>query len=351
MPKRKPLRTLNPVKKSKCSVPVNASEPSNSVNATNDDDKKLDEEDDDDNDDDEDDENENDEICMEGMIEDEPIPITFEFKDMRENCTSGLSNLLSKFIYQKDLYEIACIISQQIAVGTTISCEDGEDIFAYSTLLPLSYVQTCSRFRNILQECLKVIQESKSISVEIKALYTQYLSIPTNLTSASSSVTNVNHQPISQCGILLHNRFANLPLPLIGALHKNLKTDLDWAKRQEEEEAVDSSLRTTDRTFSSVDMMCLISKSTLSSDGDGGNSTKALRGIKVSADKSVAFDVTGSSSLLFDLFEDEVYVQHARSVVYIRQVSSLQGSFAIALVPVASYPAVITSIVEMLPTT
>lgn len=346
MPKRKLLRSVNPKKQSKSVSYESGRHNESKVVNVNDDDEEDDDEDDED--------NEDDDICMEGNVEDDPIPITFEFKDMKESCQNGLSNLLNKLFYQKDVYDVACIISQQIAVGTTISCEDGDDIFAYSTILPLTYLQSCVKFTHILQDCLKVIKNSHNVSENIKNLFVQYLSFPAIHTdsNSSSTTTHLCHPNTGKCGILLHNRFANLPLPLIGALHKNLMTDLDWTKQQEEEEAIDSSQQTTDRTFSSLKMMCLISKCTLSnttSSTSNGKGSKGSGNITSSTHDTTVQDVTGCSSLLFDLFEDEVYAQHAEGILYLRQVYSLQGPITLALIPVSAYPAIMSSISKMLP--
>eukprot|EP01041_Mallomonas_annulata_P005284 gene5284-10574_t len=90
---------------------------------------------------DSDDEDEEDDIPMEGDIESESIPITFEFNDMREDYYAGIATLMRKIIPQNEATELATIVSEQVAVGTVITCEDGDDVFAYATVMPLISLQ------------------------------------------------------------------------------------------------------------------------------------------------------------------------------------------------------------------
>lgn len=79
-------------------------------------------------------------------MEHDVIQTTFEFNDMQEKYSEGVTTLLRWFLPSHESYELACVICAQGEVGTTINVEDGDDTFAFSTLLPFSGAKVCCSF-------------------------------------------------------------------------------------------------------------------------------------------------------------------------------------------------------------
>ena len=104
--KRKPLRKVvkDTVKHARIETADMDALPQKAVPAQNDDD--------DDNDED-DDEVLDDEIVMDRTVDGESIPITFEFKDMRDEYYAGISTLMRKMFHQNEAMEFATLTSQQ----------------------------------------------------------------------------------------------------------------------------------------------------------------------------------------------------------------------------------------------
>ena len=129
----------------------------------------------------------------------------------------------------------------------------------------------------------------------------------------------------------MHARFSNLPLQLIGVLHRNLLEDLGWSQRQRESEGV--SINSDSFNFASVQHILLLAR--VSKPDDMSRCTR---------------DVTGSSSLLFDLFEDEVYFQ--ASIAAVIMPSRVNPEFAIvaAILPVNVLERCVKQIREIVPT-
>ncbi len=149
---------------------------------------------------------------------------TFEFNDMRPAFTEGICTLLkAKFIANPtEAYEIACKITAQTVVGTAIVCEGENDVFAFATILPLSKHPEGPVY-GALQILAKNLTTYKDDS---------------NSSSSSSSGSNKGSDnekradQLLECltglkekstGLLLHRRFANCPIELIGPLHGNLQ--------------------------------------------------------------------------------------------------------------------------------
>lgn len=102
----------------------------------------------------------------------------------------------------------------------------------------------------------------------------------------------------SKYGLLFHDRFVNLPLELIVQLHRDLSDDLAWI--------LDSSKRSNEITdkivegFENMEYVVMFRPVVPESDNSSSSSTD----IKVQ-------NVTGSSSIMFDYFEDELYFEQA----------------------------------------
>ena len=153
--------------------------------------------------------------------------------------------------------------------------------------------------------------------------------------------------------IMIHNRFTNLPLPLIGALHRNLEEDISWAKQQANNDSsiqkVDNLNQSSDdlnsqdndkNDFGVINFIILLSTCTFTEDSqfnfDGNNSNKS-------------YNVTGNSSIIFDLFEDECYFQNCSSAVLFKcKESYYKDSPMVAmLIPISKLTVVINSIMKL----
>jgi len=159
-----------------------------------------------------------------------------------------------------------------------------------------------------------------------------------------------NSISISTAGVLLHKRFTNMPPELVSALHRNLEEDMSWAQQQaaEEEDEEDAEKKSKKAAKASSN------SSSSSQPEQGGNFFASARYVislcecVVSKDKktkqseylltpsrlspgtgitaapsptegSYCYNVLGScSGLAFELFEDEVYLQHAVAAVLFR---------------------------------
>lgn len=194
-----------------------------------------------------------------------------------------------------------------------------------------------------LLECLKGLKSTASNSI--------FMNI----------VADSINSHISNLGVLCHGRFVNMPLELIGHLHRNLYDDVDWIRNQSvqgittaenssnskvshKESAssaatiaihiVDGVSQLTYTAQEETDMFkkmeyfvhfcrCTSTEKHYHSSSSSSSSSQQSAGSK----SNEAFDVLGSSSaLLFDQFEDEHYFQHAESAVLFRSLSSLTSS-------------------------
>ena len=103
--KRKPLRQKSSQKRNSISKNTNGINKIASASKISADDLKIT--------DDEHKDGEENEILMEGKVEDEYIPITFEFNDMREKYLDGIRSLLRNLIKPDDSFEVSNLISGQ----------------------------------------------------------------------------------------------------------------------------------------------------------------------------------------------------------------------------------------------
>jgi len=78
----------------------------------------------------------------------------------------------------------------------------------------------------LMKDCLPTTASSSS-------------STSTSSTSTTSAINNtapVTAGGAARTGLLLHKRFTNLPIQLVGALHRNLEEDVSWAQQQASDE-------------------------------------------------------------------------------------------------------------------
>jgi hypothetical protein len=82
----------------------------------------------------------------------ELVPMTFEFNDMKESYCYGIAKMLEFLLPNHEARSIGDVIANQgrmkahvpVAhvvigeVGTAIVCEEGDDVFAYASIVPLS---------------------------------------------------------------------------------------------------------------------------------------------------------------------------------------------------------------------
>ncbi len=92
-----------------------------------------------------------------------------------------------------------------------------------------------------------------------------------------------------------HGRYMNLPVQLIVPLHSNLKQDLDWIISQS------SSL-----SFTSLQYVLLLTSC---------SSETAMK-------KGTCLNITGSSSIMMNNFEDDIFAAHSICTIQIQFSSS-----------------------------
>jgi hypothetical protein len=257
-------------------------------------------------------------IALDRKVEHISEEYTFEFNDMREDFTEGITTLLkSKLIPNPSgAYDVACAVSSQTAVGTAIVCEGGDDVFAFATVLPLVRHKTGAVHAALQQLAHHLGSDNKFAKNE----------------NATMMMNVIMGSQQNSTGVLLHQRFSNLPPQLIGHLHRNLNEDLGWAQGLSESNdgSGDGSSAEDHSVFKALKHILLVAPCTMNQPEQHGNSKankKRKKGDRSSSSSSsgnsggddasvsnigkVPIDVTGSTSVIFDNFEDEVYFQEA----------------------------------------
>ena len=269
-----------------------------------------------------------DEIKLQDVVTHKSEEYTFEFNDMREGFTEGICTLLNtKYLANPTTsYNIAQAVTAQSIVGTAIVCEGAGDVFAFATVLPLKReAQLEVLYTTLINPLVTLLTEDKSKQMD-KDRKEEMLAC---LQGADRCKT----------GVLMHKRFANLPLELIGHLHRNLNEDLGWA--QALDESVDGSGDGTSAedhvAFKEMSSVLLLASCELTEQAkEGGN--KKIR------------DMTGSSSsLLFDHFEDDTYLEEAHACYYYRPSPHVNSGIAAMLLPVSSFKSCTNKIIKMIP--
>lgn len=100
--------------------------------------------------------------------------------------------------------------------------------------------------------------------------------------------------------MLFHDRFVNFPLELIYQLHRNLSDDLSWIldPNQRSNEISSDLLESFDQ------MKYVVIFRPCAPESEAAGSASSQTDLKVQ-------NVTGSSSVMFDYFEDDVYFEKA----------------------------------------
>ncbi len=132
-------------------------------------------------------------------------------------------------------------------------------------------------------------------------------------------------QDKNKCAMMLHARYTNLPLQLIAPLHSNLYEDFKWSKKEAKSIPKDDPEKEEFDAFVNIEYVLMLAIVT-SEDFKGGI-------------KNGAVEVTGSSSLLFDSFEDEIYFNESLASVLFKLENVGEGSSGLcvaSLVPVTS---------------
>lgn len=271
-----------------------------------------DENEDSDNDDpDEEDDDDEDAIRLEGTVEKDIEQFTFEFKDMHENFYSDIATLTATLVKQSGSYELSHAIADQCNVGTVIVCEEGDDVFAFASILPLSNYLHLEVINSIIRD----------ISTELDNLDPEGMTATIMKSCIAGADTCLT-------GIMLQGRFMNLPLTLIPPLHRQLLVDVTWARDEEKKNKVDKNV------FSKLEYVLLLSPC----------SRQVANGQEAQSP-----DITGDSSLLFDYFEDEIYFQESLASIMFKP-KCAGVTFAVALVPLSSIDSCIESLKNMLST-
>lgn len=329
-----------------------------------------DDEDDDDSDDDDDDDNSDysdddsdNEIKLQGNMDHVAEDYTFEFNDMRDEYTTGVRTLLRSVLSNPtEAYDLADLITAQKIVGTVINCEGGEDAFAFASVLPLQKcveVPTMAKLMGHLAACLSGLP-AKSLTPELKTMR----EIVASCTSSSSSTAGA--------GLLLHQRFSNLPIELIGPLHRNLEEDLSWAKQRNNIDGDGDSDDEDDKNKNKKGAASSSSSSSSSKSSDGKHphffatlahvlllcpvGGASLKEFDLSGSGGTrAHDVLGGSSLTFNSFEDEVYFQCAAAALLFKPPKSCNAAYeegvVAVLVPAEKVKSCVNGICALLPDT
>jgi len=267
------------------------------------------------------------------IVEHEQEEYTFEFNDMRESFTEGVTTLLkTKFLANPtSAYHVACNVTAQSAVGTAIVCEGGDDVFAFATVLPLSKQQ---------QGPLRSLLESLASALAATSVFK-------DSENAALMSGCIRGKQQNATGLLLHRRFYNLPLELIGHLHRNLGEDLGWAQGRAESDdgSGDGSSAEEHATFKVITHMLLLAPCESLSSGETKGSSSSS-----SSDAHDVRDVTGSSSIMFENFEDDVYFQEATCAFYIKPDASIASTpMVVSLIATSSFGACVQGVSRLLP--
>eukprot|EP01032_Pedospumella_encystans_P010243 gene10243-11992_t len=284
---------------------------------------------------------------------------TFEFNDMREEYSEGICTMLRKFIANPtEAYNLATVITAQTIVGTVVNCEGGQDSFAFATVLPCRKVEKVAPVTSILNSlsaCLEKSLRTKA-NEELQLLKD---CLPSQA-PGSASTASAPSGGAARTGLLLHKRFTNLPIQLVGALHRNLEEDISWAQQQASDEDDDLAL---DESESSTSSASKSKKSAASA--RPSNFFAEVRNVLLLCEcavptegksayalgDSTCHSVLGScSDVVFACFEDEVYLQHASAAVLFRPPKQHCLTDLVALlVPVSKLKTCVNGICELIP--
>lgn len=130
-------------------------------------------------------------------------------------------------------------------------------------------------------------------------------------------------------GLFLHKRFSNFPLELVKTLFSNLYEDIVWAKQQANS-TVSSEYTEDDNIifneFKNMTHVMLIGSC-------------SCVGLQIAENSSVEM----SGNILFDDFEDEIFVQSSNSTILYALPSSKSLLF-VSIIPLSQYKASVDEI-------
>ena len=141
--------------------------------------------------------------------ETEIIPVEFTFHDMDEKYFHGIKNfLLSHPVYASHSSSFADVIIDNIAVGTVVSTDDGQDnVFGFASVLNISTYSSTDSVQAFKELCLEACPEEHKHEME-------------------TVLSGKTKRPV---GIFIHGRMVNLPLEITHVLHEQLVKDMEWA--------------------------------------------------------------------------------------------------------------------------
>jgi hypothetical protein len=170
-------------------------------------------------------------------------------------------------------YQLAVEITKFV-VGTAVVCEGADDVFAFTSAVPMTapICQASDGLGGLLVH-LKRVLGGKDKGSRFESILS---SLPGNPSAEKTC-------------LLVHERFTNLPLELICPLHSNLLEDLQWSAHSTIPEC---------QAFQGIDSLLLLAPMAQSEGIPSG-----------------CMDVTGSSSIMYDRFDDEIFAQQAKQVL------------------------------------
>lgn len=181
----------------------------------------------------------------------------------------------------------------------------------------------------------------------------------TTSTSSATAGTPAPAAAASRTGLLLHKRFTNLPIQLVGALHRNLEEDVSWAQQQASDEDDELALDECESSSSSANKPSSAKKIKRQANFFAeARYVLVLCECAVPKDKSAytltdnaCYDVLGScSDIIFASFEDEVYLQHASAAVLFRPPKQHCLTDLVALlVPISKLKTCVNGICALIP--
>ena len=139
----------------------------------------------------------------------EIIDVEFTFNDMKEGYFHGMKNfLLHQPIYAPYASEFTDLMIGNVAVGTIVSTDDGEDnVFGFASVLNVTTYKNEKCMEFLKKRCLDSCPKSYKKELEV-------------VLSGSTK---------RPAGVLIHGRMVNLPLEITEVLHEQLVQDMDWA--------------------------------------------------------------------------------------------------------------------------
>mmetsp|Transcript_8879 Transcript_8879/g.13309 ORF Transcript_8879/g.13309 Transcript_8879/m.13309 type:complete len:312 (+) Transcript_8879:71-1006(+) len=258
-------------------------------------------------------------IVLDGEMGSEQLSMTFEFNDMQDEYGDGVAKMLSFLLPHSQARELGEFVACQGEVGTAVVCEEGDDVFAYATVVPLPKLQSsCEPMGRLLGEVLGAVS-----------------GLGSRCEGAEELISCVSSTRSSQTGVYLHGRYLNLPLQLVEPLHQNLYDDIKWAASgsttttNESTDTADADVAVPSGEFASISMLLMIVECSLA------DAQQIKQGSCVS--------VTGSSSLVFSNFEDDIFFEEAVCAVLMRPTMSSK-QVCVMLIPLASMPGCISKI-------